>query len=117
MYFHKPQSNQLVQAEVRMVMLLVHHNMFFNLFDHLTKFITREFKGSPAASNFVCGRTKTAAIINCIGERMKEELISNLQKYPFSVMLDASSDTGLYKKFPVIVRIFDINFGLAKWYK
>ena len=30
---------------------------------------------------------------------------------PFSIMLDASNDTGLYKMFPVTVRSFDTNFN------
>ena len=56
------------EAEVKMDILLVHHNTFFNLSDHLTRYITREFKGSSAAENFACGRTKAAAIVNCVGK-------------------------------------------------
>ena len=94
-----------------MAMLIVHHNTFFNLSDHLTKFISQEFKGSRAADNFACGRTKTGAIINCVGKHMKEELVGDLKESPFSMMLDASNDTGLYKMFPVTVRVFDINYS------
>ena len=34
------------------------------------------------------------------------------------MMLDASNDTGLYKMFPITVRIFDVNFGwvMTKFY-
>ena len=115
MFLTKPTSSNTLHpslsAEVHMAMLLVHHNSFLNLSDHMTKFITKEFKGSAAAEKFACGRTKTAAIVNCIGAHMKEELVESMRAEPFSIMLDASNDTGLYKMFPVTVRIFDINFG------
>ena len=41
-----------------------------------------------------------------------------MQKLPFSTMLDASNDAGLYKMYPIIVRIFDVNFGrvMTKFY-
>ena len=34
-----------------------------------------------------------------------------MQKLPFSMMLNASNDTGLYKMFPITDCIFDVNFG------
>ena len=114
MFLHRPApTNEIhcsIEAEVKMALLIVHHNTFFNLSDHLTRYISKEFKESNAARNFSCGRTKTAAIINCIGKHMKEELITDMRKSPFSIMLDASNDTGLYKMFPITVRIFDANY-------
>ena len=41
---------------------------------------------------------------------MKEELVSAMRTEAFSIMLDASDDTGLHKMFPVMVCIFDANF-------
>ena len=92
-----------------MALLIVHHNNFFRLSD--TPYIQVELKGSKAAENFSCRRTKTAAIVNCLGSHYQKELISDLRSTPFSIMLDGSSDTGLAKMFPVTVRVFDINFN------
>ena len=100
-----------INAEVKMALMLVHHNTFFNLSDHMTQYIRQEFKGSKAAQSFSCGRTKTAAIINCIGNYLQEELIGDMKTNPFSLMVDGSNDAGLEKMFPISVRIFDINFG------
>ena len=97
-------------AEVKMALLIVHHNTFFRLSDDLTPYIQLEFKGPKAAENFSCRRTKTAAIVNCLGSHYQKELISDLRSTPFSIMLDGSNDTGLAKMFPVTVRVFDINF-------
>ena len=98
-------------AEVKMALLIVHHNTFFRLSDDLTPYIQLEFKGSKAAENFSCHRTKTAAIVNCLGSHYQKELISDLRSTLFSIMLDGSNDTGLANMFPITVRVFDINFN------
>ena len=109
---HVPSNTQhpSISAEIHMTMLLVHQNSFLNLSDHMMKFISKEFNGCAAADQFACGRTKSATIVNCIGSHMKEELVLAMTTEPFSIMLNASNDTGLYKMFPVTVRIFDTNF-------
>ena len=60
-----------IQAKVKMAMTIVHHNTFFKLSDHLTQIVKSEFQGSAAAENFACERTKTSAIINCLGDEFK----------------------------------------------
>ena len=40
-----------------------------------------------------------------------EELKSNMQEMPYSLMLDCSNDNGIQKMFPIMVRIFDVNFS------
>ena len=86
-----------IMAEVKMALLIVHHNTFFWLSDHLTPHIQSKFKGSKAAENFSCHRTKTAAVVNCLGSHYQKEFISDLRSTPFSIMLDGSNDTGLAK--------------------
>ena len=98
-----------ISAEVKMVMLLVQHNIFFNVSDHLTAIIKQEFKESNAAQKFSCSRTKTAVIVNCLGDHYFDSLVKEMQELPFSIMLDASNDNGLAKMYPITVRIFDIN--------
>ena len=100
-----------ITAETKAVMLIVQHNTFFNLMDHLSSFIKREYKDSPTAEFFSCGRTKTAAIVNCMGDNFFEELKADMQENPFSIMLDTSNDTGVQKMFPMTVRIFDTCFS------
>ena len=94
-----------------MVMLLVQHNSFFNISDHLCPLIRNEFKGSATAGQFSCSRTKVATIVNCLGDHFFKELVTDMQNLPYSLMLDSSNDNGLEKMFPVTVRIYDVNFG------
>ena len=93
-----------------MAMLVVHHNTFFNLSDHLTPYINNEMKGSGAAEHFLCGRTKTSAIVNCVGDQFQLDVMADLKNLSFILMLDGSNDTWALKMFPVTVRIFDINY-------
>ena len=100
-----------IAAETKMVMLLIQHNTFFNISDHLCPLIRNEFKGSEVAQSFSCSRTKTAAIVNCLGENFFSELKSDMQNMPYSLMLDSSNDNGIQKMFPITVRIFDETFS------
>ena len=100
-----------IAAEVKMVMMLVQHNSFFNISDHLSSLIRNEFKGSAVAEHFSCSRTQVAATVNCLGDHFFENLVTDMQNLPYSLMLDSSNDNGLEKMFPVTVRIYDVNFG------
>ena len=96
-----------------MALTIVHHNHkgFIRLSDHLTPFIQAEFKGSRATENFSCRRTKTATIVNCLGDYYQIELIGDLKSSPFSIILNGSNDTGIEKIFSVTVRVSDVNFN------
>ena len=113
-FYQKPSTSEIdpsIQAETKCVMLLIQHNSLFNISDHLSPLIRSEFRGSQAAENFSCGRTKTAAIVNCLGDHFFEKLNSDIQEMPCSLMLDGSNETGLSKMFPITVRVFDVNFN------
>ena len=96
---------------MKMALLIVHNNTFFNLSDHQTPYIKNEFKGSNAPKNFSCGRTKTGAIINCNGDDIKNELLRDMKSNPFSIMVDGSNDPGVDKMFPISVHIFYVNYN------
>ena len=113
-FYQKPSMLEIdpsIQAETKCVMLLIQHNSFFNISDHLSPLTRSEFRGSQAAEIFLCGRTKTAAIVNCLGDHFFEKLKSDMQEMPYSLMLDGSNDTDLSKMFLITVRVFDANFN------
>ena len=77
----------------------------------MTQFIKNDFKGSNAVKKICCGRTKTAAKINCLGEDLKKDLIKDMNSSSFSLFFDVSNDAGLEKMFPISVRIFNVTFN------
>ena len=54
-----------------MGMLLVNHDTFSNLSDYLTKLVSKEPMPWEVKKIFSCGRTKPAALFNCIAASMK----------------------------------------------
>ena len=100
-----------INAEVQMAMMLVQHNSFFSTSDHLTPIINTSFSAGEAGIKYSARRTKTACIINCIGDSMFKKLKGCMQKQPYSLLLDASNDKGIEKMFPITVRIYGINFN------
>ena len=105
----KEKSEPTIVAETKMVMLLIQHNT--TTYHHLCLLIRNEFKGSEVAQSFSCSRTKTAAIVNCLGDHFFEKLKLDMQNMPYSLMLDVSNDNGIQKMFPITVRIFDETFS------
>ena len=99
-----------ISAEVKMVMMLVQH-IFFNLSDHLTPIIKQKFKENTATQKFSCCLTKTAGIINYLGEHYFNSIVNEKHELPFSIMHDDGNDNGLVKMYPITVRIFDINYS------
>ena len=102
-----------ISAVVKCVNLVVQHNSFFNILDHLALIIRSEFSDSKVAKKFTSGKTKTAAIVNSIGDYFFEELKSSMEENPFSIMLDGSNDNGLEKMYPITVRMYDVRFNVS----
>ena len=112
-FYQKPSMLEIdpsIQAETKCVMLLIQHNSFFNVSNHLSPLTQSEFRGSQAAENFLCGRTKTEAIGNGLGDHFFEKLKSDKQEMPYGLVLDGSNDTGLSKMFLITVQEFDAHF-------
>ena len=88
--FLKRSSNQddvhpSIEAEAKMALMIIQHNTFFNLSDHMTQFIRSEFKDSKAGANFSCGRTKTAAIVNCLGNEFLKLSATTCKSSPLAL--------------------------------
>ena len=101
-------GDSIISTSVKLVMLIVQHNTFFNIMDHLAPLIRNGFSDRRIAKQCTCCRTKTTAIVNCINDYIFENLKDNMLNFPFRLMLDGSNDIGLQKNFPVTVCIYEI---------
>ena len=61
--------------------------------DHLASLIRKKISTSRAGRNFICDK-KTAAIANCIGDHVFDELKERMTQSSFSIILDGSNNTG-----------------------
>ena len=100
----------MTAAEVRNTMMIAHHNAALCLADHIGPMQRKNFPDSKIAQNYHCARTKTACILNySIAPLLRDELVAQMKVEPFSLSVDASSDTGLSKMNPLTVRIHDVT--------
>ena len=106
-------SNDLsISAVVKCVNIIIQHNSFLNILDHLAPIIRQECSESKSARKFTCEKAKTDAIVNCTRGYFFEELKQGMHENPFSIMLDGSNDTRLWKIYTFTVRNYDVRFNL-----
>ena len=78
-----------------------------SLADHLSPLIRDVFDGD-VAKGYAFAKTKTCCILNrAVATEFKGELISAMQKAPYSLSIDGSNENGIQKMNPLTVRIFD----------
>ena len=101
-----PIHEKVTAAEVRNTVMIAHHNAALCLADHIGPMQRKNFPDSEVAKNYHCARTKTACILNyALALHLRDELVAAMKQEPYSLSVDASSDTGLSKMNPLTVRI------------
>ena len=68
----------------------------------------KNFPDSEIAKHYHCACTKTDCILNyALAPHLKDDLVSAMRTEPFSLSIDASTDSGLSKMNPLTVQIYD----------
>ena len=77
---------------------LVEHDIAFNVADHASKLFQRMFPDSKIASRFRSCRTKTTALCcETLAPSVRKEVVLEMEKRPFSLMMDETTDIGTKK--------------------
>lgn len=115
-------ENQIMTAELQLVMLAAEHNLPFLLFEHLPEFL-RSLPDKNVLNNIKCSRTKATSLINNkIGPFAQAAIAEKLKKTFFSVIIDEATDISNTKCLAIVVRFFnteeqnvsDVLFCLAE---
>lgn len=89
-----------------MAAFIAEHNISFLTSDHMVPLSKSMFADSEIAKSMKCSRTKVTAIItNVIGAQQKDNVASLLNKHPFALCLDESTDVSAEKSLSVVVRV------------
>ena len=92
-----------------MTNFMVQHNLPLSVADHLSPMVTDIFPDSKLAKGYAYARMKTTNVLNgAMAPFCNKELITVMKKNPYSLAVDPSSDTGLKKRIPLTVKIFDV---------
>ncbi|KAG5900255.1 hypothetical protein JTB14_018234 [Gonioctena quinquepunctata] len=97
-------SDGMKKAEIKIVSVLVEHNVPFLVMDHLSDVIKDTFPDSEIARKFSCKRTKSSAIAyNVLGGQFEEKMIQDLKSglSTFSVIIDVSTVSIKVTKFKI----------------
>ena len=101
-----------MHSEVKVVKMLVQHNIPLSLSDELTPLFYDIFSDSEIAKKLSSRRTKTACIINgAIAPTYLHSLVEAMKNGPFAIAIDESNDNGIEKMKPLTVRIIDSESG------
>ena len=94
----------VTKAELKVTNFLLQHNLPIATADHLGPLFKEIFPDNSIASSYLCGRTKTAAILNeVMSPQCHKYIVDHCKTHPYSVGTDGSNDTGVQKINPVSV--------------
>lgn len=89
-------------AEIRMAAFISEHNLSFNLMDHFSDLLSKLCPDSKIAAQFRSKRTKTRCIVrNALAPYFHEELVKKLQAFPFSFIIDETTDVSTHKELAI----------------
>ena len=83
--------------------------------DHLVPMLKDTLPDSKILNDMNLGRTKCTNIIkNCLAKTETQELVANLQRCKFSILVDESTDLGLNKVMCVLVKFIPEMSGVPQ---
>ena len=95
-------STQIIKAEAMMTDFIIDLNLPITAADRLNKILKKAFPDSKIAAGYECGRSKTTAMIKCLADFAKEDIIDAMKARPYSISTDGSNDQQ-NKQFPIVV--------------
>ena len=107
-FFKPPTSSteqEVTRAETLFTHFLLEHNLAIAASDHAGKLFRQMFPDSTIAKKYHSARTKTTVITGELSKEMQKKLCHSMDKRPFSLSTDGSTDKS--KMYPIVVRHFD----------
>lgn len=97
--------NKVKTAEIKISAFFSEHNIAFQTIDHLIPVLKNVLPDSKILENLTLGRTKCTQIIKeVITPLEEEELINNIKKNSFSILIDESTDITNKKNLCCLVK-------------
>ncbi|XP_072391432.1 zinc finger protein 862-like [Diabrotica undecimpunctata] len=98
------------QGELKLAVFIAEHDLSFKTMEHLPNLIKSICKDSEIAKEIKCSRTKTTEIINnTIGPYVKNQIVDDINRTTFSIIIDETTDVSTNKCLAILVRYFSIK--------
>lgn len=91
-------------AKILLICFIAEHNLPFSTADHMIDLCKVMFPDSTIAQGMCMKKTKCTELTITLSKCVTNELVRNLQKYKFSVIVDESTDVSTTKCLTVIVK-------------
>lgn len=102
--YHMTVDTFLHQAlQLLFTSFLVEHNIPLSASDHAGLLFRKMFPDSELAKKYGSARTKTTCTISALARSSHSNVVSALERQPFSVSTDGSNDSD-FKLYPIVVR-------------
>ena len=110
-FFVKSNETAVTNAELLFTLFLLEHNIPLSVSDHAGNLFRAMFPDSKISQKYGCARTKTSALVQYTASETKKEISELLQKTPFSLATDGSTDSNAVKLYPIVVSFFNAQIG------
>lgn len=109
-FFSKGDDLSVIRSEVKWTQFLIEKGLPLSTSDDFSSLIKELCPDSEVAKKFSCKRTKTRALVGCIGNAVTKELSEKMKTNHFSLGTDGSNDHHC-KLYPVVITINDEACG------
>lgn len=107
MVIHDSLQEQVKRAEIKFAAFTAEHNLPFTVMDHLSDLVKDAFPDSAIANKVKCKHTKRRCIIkNVLASKFRNDIMEQLRKIKFSIIIDESTDISATKQLALVVRYF-----------
>lgn len=103
-------TRNVSEAEIKLANFFANHNVAFSVVEHLVPVLKDCFSDSSVAKDLKLGRSKTTEIVkNVLAKKETGDLVTELKRVYFSVLIDESTDISNNKIFCINVKYFDTH--------
>lgn len=104
---NKSFREQVHDAEIKLVLFCIIHNLPLSLMDFLPNALKSIFLDSKIAQAIHCGKTKTTNLAKSLAQERQSDIAKMLKDKYFSLIVDETTDISTEKSLAVVVRIYD----------
>lgn len=94
-----------------LISFIAEHNLPFVIAEHMTELCKKMFPDSAIADALHMKRTKCTDLTKKIGSVISENLVKDLKRCKFSIIIDESTDVSATKCLSIIVKYYDAVRG------
>lgn len=99
-------AKKVKECELKLVALVIEHNLPMFLMDHLPKLLQSAVPDSEILKSVSCSRRKTTPLLKKIQKESEQSISATLKETKFSIIIDETTDVSVKKCLAIVVICF-----------